>query len=471
MKNQEIILGIALVAIILVAAYALITGQPAENPDIELLKKSASSTIGHSDYLYSYEETQDGYTVTYVLLKKDGEKMITISNPFADKTIYFLNDDTILCQDFAGLNVCTSVKDSTESAFVSYLYSLELKFLDDSAAEEEIEKLGYFYEKGYLKFLGTTEKTVDGKPCREITYRLDFSNLSLTDANKYNIPLSSPQKFDITVCIDEDTGLAYSRQLSYYYNGEKVESVFRLLDADWNTSQSITPPAELSPGAYEALIEEKTWFAKYQACKEEYKDDARANCVSDIGTILKSKKVCELAEGWKDRCLLTVVSLTGDGEICPEIDDMSYRDDCYIELAYYNRDETDCAPILNVSKKEICIEAATSAPPSSNETIEIPNPAAVNCHEKGHDYEIRMDNETGGEYGVCMEDGLECEEWALYRGECCITDEDCGRDMCADQVCVAGNQTVDIDDFINYIDPQGEENETVSNETNSTESP
>lgn len=46
------------------------------------------------------------------------------------------------------------------------------------------------------------------------------------------------------------------------------------------------------------------------------------------------------------------------------------------------------------------------------------NPASVYCEENDGKLEIRED-ETGGQLGFCVfEDGSECEEWALYRGEC-----------------------------------------------------
>lgn len=45
------------------------------------------------------------------------------------------------------------------------------------------------------------------------------------------------------------------------------------------------------------------------------------------------------------------------------------------------------------------------------------NPASVNCAEKGGTLEIR-ENKLG-QYGVCLfEDNRQCEEWALYRGDC-----------------------------------------------------
>lgn len=475
MKNQEILLGVILVAIIVAAAYIVFVQPPAVPPsegpeELELLKKSAGSLSGDGDYYYSYEESQDGYTVVYTLLQKDSERRLGISNPFANKEVYFLGDDTVLCVDFAGMSVCTSVKNNTDSYFVSYLDSLNSKFLDDSGLEEEKEKLDYFYEMGYLKFKGMNDSTVDGNPCREIEYEIDYTNISLADANKYGIAPASPKHFDFVVCIDEDTGLVYSRELTYVYEGEKWDYSFKLVDAEWNTTRTITPPAELSEGAYEALIEEKGWFGMYQQCKEDYTGEVRDNCISDIGTILKSKKVCDMAGTWRDRCLLTVVALTGDEEICPSMEDMEYRDDCYIELAYYTKDETHCASILNVSKKEICIEAVESAlnRTTGNGSAGLANPAAVNCADKGYDYEIRTDNETGGEYGVCMYEGLECEEWALYNEECCLDDYDCTYSDCINQTCIS-DELMDMEEFLNYMET--DENETVSeNETNSTES-
>jgi len=62
----------------------------------------------------------------------------------------------------------------------------------------------------------------------------------------------------------------------------------------------------------------------------------------------------------------------------------------------------------------------TSAPKSAiaNEAAGLANPASVNCEEKGGKVEMRERGDLG-QYGVCMfEDNRQCEEWALYRGEC-----------------------------------------------------
>jgi putative hemolysin len=48
----------------------------------------------------------------------------------------------------------------------------------------------------------------------------------------------------------------------------------------------------------------------------------------------------------------------------------------------------------------------------------VANPASVHCIEQGGTLEIRTEP-GGGQAGICVfDDGSECEEWALFRGEC-----------------------------------------------------
>ena len=69
-----------------------------------------------------------------------------------------------------------------------------------------------------------------------------------------------------------------------------------------------------------------------------------------------------------------------------------------------------CAPTLPQSIKEA---AVTDIPPAN-----IPNPASVNCIDKGNKLEI-ITAEDGSQSGVCtFPDGSSCEEWAYFRGEC-----------------------------------------------------
>lgn len=55
-------------------------------------------------------------------------------------------------------------------------------------------------------------------------------------------------------------------------------------------------------------------------------------------------------------------------------------------------------------------------PPASTTTLA--NPASVNCTEKGGTLTIET-KDDGSQYGLCtFEDNMQCEEWALMRGDC-----------------------------------------------------
>ncbi len=57
--------------------------------------------------------------------------------------------------------------------------------------------------------------------------------------------------------------------------------------------------------------------------------------------------------------------------------------------------------------------------PVEEQRIGLPNPASVNCIEKGGELKIQRDER--GEYGVCyFDDNRQCEEWAMFRGDCPI---------------------------------------------------
>ncbi len=64
------------------------------------------------------------------------------------------------------------------------------------------------------------------------------------------------------------------------------------------------------------------------------------------------------------------------------------------------------------------LHACTMTPEMPGEDPGIANPASEYCVELGGDLDIREGPE-GGQIGICVfPDGSECEEWALYNGEC-----------------------------------------------------
>jgi putative hemolysin len=64
-----------------------------------------------------------------------------------------------------------------------------------------------------------------------------------------------------------------------------------------------------------------------------------------------------------------------------------------------------------------CPETETSSPGS----VGLANPASAYCEAQGGTLDIRTDPQAEGQIGICVfPSGIECEEWAYYRGECTV---------------------------------------------------
>jgi hypothetical protein len=84
-----------------------------------------------------------------------------------------------------------------------------------------------------------------------------------------------------------------------------------------------------------------------------------------------------------------------------------------VVLAACGQSTSPLAPTQSGASHPTGEPAATAATQA-----QIPNPASQNCIDQGGtlSFETRGD---GGQFGVCyFEDNRQCEEWALFRGEC-----------------------------------------------------
>ena len=95
--------------------------------------------------------------------------------------------------------------------------------------------------------------------------------------------------------------------------------------------------------------------------------------------------------------------------------------------------------------------------------IGMPNPASVYCEERGGTLVMR--DAEAGQYGVCVfPDGSECEEWALFRGECGVEPDNEASPETTDitepvedwvGVVVGNPQGAQFDDYFQMMDQNG----------------
>ena len=118
--------------------------------------------------------------------------------------------------------------------------------------------------------------------------------------------------------------------------------------------------------------------------------------------------------------------------------------------------------IVNMVTLILCFALLCGCSVSSDKAINeqgkagIANPASTNCINNGGTLKIQKGG-GGGEYGICIfEDNRQCEEWALFRGECPIGGKKItGYVTPAAQFCVITGGSYDITAQTNTEKEQG----------------
>lgn len=76
------------------------------------------------------------------------------------------------------------------------------------------------------------------------------------------------------------------------------------------------------------------------------------------------------------------------------------------------------ASAIAVAMKCLAAIAVCPVPVAAWAQAQLANPASQNCVKQGGTLAIER-RPDGGQYGVCVfTDNYQCEEWALFRGEC-----------------------------------------------------
>ncbi len=401
MEFQQKAVLLVIVLLVTLAAYFMLTAEqpvPEEPPEEvdtqaaqELLFKGLEFGKGYDEYVYSYTETSDDYELKYTLTKKGNQSMIEVVNPLATKQVYFLENDTILCTDYPGEVICSSVHGSME--LENYLESLHVKFLDDNRITKEQASMSYLIANGYVRLDPEIET---GTMCSKITYVLDFTGLTLAEAAQFGISSNSPKVFDWQMCINNETGYMHYKKFNYTV-GEVTHYYTYNLVSFQPSAPDIEAPLNITTGAINHLRNERKQTIELAKCFTDKQGAERDKCVSITALSTKRKDLCDFARERRDRCLVSLIPVTKDESICPVIADPGYKDDCYIELAGAYNDESYCDSIQNVSKVEQCTEAATPPPPKneSEDDYEVDIDEFMEYVE-GLDKDGPAENETAG---------------------------------------------------------------------------
>jgi putative hemolysin len=125
-----------------------------------------------------------------------------------------------------------------------------------------------------------------------------------------------------------------------------------------------------------------------------------SSCKIDEDCVLQQTTCCSCSMGGEERCMTKQEAETTQKKL---------DEDCSEDIM--------CIAMYNCKVNSCKCEEGNCLGVLNDET-EIANPASAYCIEQGGELEIR-ENKLG-EYGVCIKDGRECEEWDFYRGDCLL---------------------------------------------------
>jgi len=326
-----------------------------------------------NNYSLVYEINDDGINNTITLIKSGPNRYYKISNVIFNKEIFYLNDSKIVCVQYPSNNkkVCANVLNL--GSLKSFVKSKEDYFPSKEGRISKKESDEFMLNKSALVFSNDVEnKSVNGFQCEEVHFDLSFSKLSLDDLYKlgYSTNIYTIKNYSSDLCFGDNLKVF---EKSNYTIGSNhgVVSKFQI-----KKLISKGPGVDISlPNSYLFVNEsELVSILSYSdnAVKEVYTcmfDKHPEYCFEEDAIDNNLLFYCEFAGNERDKCFTISGSKWVDINRCNMINNVSFRDDCILDVSVSLKNQTMCNNISNQTKFADCIDlSSTSEQNSTNET-------------------------------------------------------------------------------------------------------
>lgn len=335
----------------------MLTPQESEEEKLFLQTIKSITERDYENYVYSYYSTVGEFEWRY-LERKHGDSMyLELETPVDKEELYFIDGRKILCVSYVETYVCS---DELTNDSEKYFDSLIAGFPTKESAEQTYEKNEKLVEYGAITFYGVGKENVilrNGIQANVsvLSYLVNYSSLSvgqLIDVGAENIS-KIIDEFNHTILILN--GVIVKRITTYTYGGQEVTSVYELDEAVWGESEEVTFNGELVSNkefsVYFEQVQEDQETAKACAAKD---GEEKNICFHNAAVNTLNEKFCTFSEDREERCILQVALERGSVGLC-EMLEGDWKDDCYLEFAWKEKDVSYCDYISSQQKKEECI--------------------------------------------------------------------------------------------------------------------
>lgn len=366
MELKNILLPVLGIAFFLLAAYAVYQyvlpslGKQGEEGEVmeKIYLKSLEVGTGAGNYFYQYQEDLAGYKMRSTLVQSGGRQMAVLETPLAMKKFYYMENDTIMCITFEGREACASLYNQTD--ITKYAKWLKQQFFAPSQIDAQKQMAETLISKKAITFHKETEIEINGKACKDITFTIDYSNLTLDDLILFGITSSSPNRIEGEICYDETANEIYRKSYTYQYRGKEATTEFALIRTDWNYTGRIEAGSNLTRAAIDIYLDASGKENQLLSCLASATPEEKDRCVFSMALGNGYSTLCEYAGTKAGICTLNFAAARKDPSMCVQIADSATKDDCYFEVAGAKHDATVCSSIADQTKVAACVQAANS---------------------------------------------------------------------------------------------------------------
>jgi hypothetical protein len=363
-KYLPYVLALVLLVVLIYLASPLLKPTPqVKDKTAELLYMRALETgKGKTTYLYSYNESMNGFPLKTTLTVYGGNKFMKQEDLFSTKEIFWIGNDSYVCVTYGNHYACAYA--NNDSSLKSYVKQLDAAFFDSYRISNDVGDKQLLLDRNALLFDKVQNSEVNGKPCSLITYHMDFSNLTFDDLNKLGVTQMNTNRIDGTICINNETGEPLEKTFWFSQYNRNLSVRWTLLQSDWNYATPINftgnASKEWTNSVIGLLSGASSADSDLLSClgKDGLEKD---KCLFTMAIQNGYEQLCPLAGSKISICQQNFAAVAKDQKKCVVIADASVKDDCYVELAATLKNATLCDSVVDVAKKTQCGELVANA--------------------------------------------------------------------------------------------------------------
>lgn len=291
------------------------------------------------------------FTVEY---QNASAQMGGLRTPYNNRTAYIVGNTSVFCEQIVG-SERKCVTPTKGKDFLAHMYGIQYMFVDAEGAKNAVELNSKLIGYGALVAdKATTEKMIAGRKCTEVTYTLNFDNLTLSQINGLNVATQyGNQKHK--ECLDDEFGLPLEQTVEYVESGEAKKTYFVVtaIEAPMKNAITVPQPNAQEQDVYSDILKAegiweveavcgkmngtdadgcfKAWSVQNSMpsyCSRIQNASERDSCYHIGGTKLFDKTYCALAGSLSDQCYYSIATTGKVAGACSEIANTTLQAEC-----------------------------------------------------------------------------------------------------------------------------------------------